>query len=84
MTGQVTYRTTVTMPDGIRTFFQKISEVAYTVEVDGDRGEVVIDIMQDSHDEYELATTVRDLQQELQAIGFMDYISIERPELVAD
>lgn len=77
-----TYRTAIPLPDAYREFLQAITSVAGIHAVHDD--EIVVDFDNPDEDMYFLAETVRDLQEEINGIGFTQPIIVPRPKKVEE
>lgn len=77
-----TYRTAIPLPDAYREFIQAITGVAEIHAIHDD--EIIVDFVSDKDDQYALAELVRDLQEEINGIGFTDPITVPRPKRIEE
>lgn len=71
------YQATVELPDIVKEFFGTMIDNAAVVDFDYIMGRITIEIEQDTDDQWELAETVREINDRLRSAGL--YITVPRP-----
>lgn len=76
------YRAKIALPARVKEFLEEVQAVGYVFKIDAAGGFIMLDL--EPTDEYELACTIRDLQDALNSSGVYDVpVAIGRPAKVA-